>query len=228
MKIKNLTQRITGSLALLTALMILTPNAGLAGAFTSGNLVVFRAGDGSAALSSASTAAFVDEYTTSGTLVQSIALPTTAAGGNQAMTCAGTSTSEGFITRSTDGGYISCCGYNAAPGVAAIAGTASATYNRVVGRVGLNGNIDTTTALSDAYSTGNPRSAVSTYGSSFWLTGSTGGSRYATLGATTSVQLNSAAPTNLRVGNIFNGQFYVSAASGTFLGVGTVSRPSRP
>jgi hypothetical protein len=222
MKIKTLTQTILGSLALLSALLILTPTAGHASALTPGNLVVFRVGDGSAALTSASTAAFLVEYTPSGTLVQSIALPTTAVGGNQALTCNGTATSEGFIARSANGAYMTCCGYNAVPGVAAINGTASTLYSRGVGRVGLDGTIDTTTALSDAYSAANVRSAVSSDGSSFWLTGSAGGSRYATLGATASTVLNTANPVNLRVANIFNNQLYISTASSGVLGIATV------
>src|SRR5207249_1538037 len=47
------------------------------------------------------------------------------------------------------------------------------------------------------------------------------GVRYTTLGATSATQVNSTT-TNVRVVNIFNGQLYMSAASGTFLGVGTV------
>ena len=127
MKMKHLTQIITGSLALLSALIILTPNVGLAGAFTAGNLVVYRAGTGAAALNNSSTVAFLDEYTTSGTLVQSVALPTAASGGNRAMTCTGNATSEGQITLSPGGGYIACGGYDAAPGIAGINTSASST-----------------------------------------------------------------------------------------------------
>src|ERR1035438_10543047 len=98
MKMKNLTQSITRSLAVLTVLISLTPNAGHAGAFTGGNLVVYRIGDGSTTLTSVATAAFLDEYTTSGTYVQTINLPTTvASSGNRAMTASGSATSEGMI-----------------------------------------------------------------------------------------------------------------------------------
>jgi hypothetical protein len=40
--------------------------------FTAGNIVVYRVGDGTAALGSTATAVFLDEYTPSGTLVQSV------------------------------------------------------------------------------------------------------------------------------------------------------------
>ena len=54
--------------------------------FTFGNIVVVRVGDGAAALTNASTATFLDEYTPAGALVQSIALPTAASGSNQPFT----------------------------------------------------------------------------------------------------------------------------------------------
>ena len=46
-----------------------------AAAFTPGNVVVYRVGDGSGSLVNTGNAVFLDEYTTSGTLVQSIAMP---------------------------------------------------------------------------------------------------------------------------------------------------------
>ena len=61
----------------------------LAGPFTAGNLAVVRVGDGSAALSSVATATFIDEITTGGTLVQSIALPPS---GGSPLTLSGSAT----------------------------------------------------------------------------------------------------------------------------------------
>lgn len=199
--------------------------------FTPGNLVVVRVGDGSASLSSASTPAFLLEYTLSGTLVQTIPLPTSASGNNRALTLSGTATSEGFLTLSVDGRYLTMMGYDAPPGVSSIASTASSTYNRVVARIDMNGNIDTTTAFADAYSGSNPRSAVTTDGISIWMAGnagsglgSTAATRYTTYGSSTSVQLHSTA-SNMRVVNIYNGQLYVSSstsAGGGLYGVATV------
>jgi len=47
----------------------LLPQLAAAAAFTPGNLVVYQVGDGSAVLSSAGTAIFVNEYTPAGSLV---------------------------------------------------------------------------------------------------------------------------------------------------------------
>lgn len=191
---------------------------------TPGNLLVSRVGDGLAPLSGAAQARFLDEYTPAGAFVQTIALPVAAGGGNRAFTDSGTATSNGFISQSVDGRYIVAAGYDAIPGTAAVTGTTSAAVNRVIARIGLDEVVDTSTALTDAYSGNNFRSVATVDGSSFW-TGGTGtgpGARYvASLGAVTSTQLSTTV-TNLRVVNIQNGQLYTSSMSGAFLGVATV------
>ncbi len=209
--------------------LILAFHGGLLGlpsarAFTPGNLVIYRAGTGSGALSGISTAVFLDEYSTSGTLVQTVALPTAISGANQPLTCAGSATSEGMLTRSADGRYLLLTGYAAVPGTLAITSTASATSPRVVGRVDAANATDTSTSLTDFATASNPRSACSTNGADLWITGGAGGVRYTTLGSTTSLQLATTL-TNLRAGRIIGGQLYASAASGAFrlatVGTGT-------
>ena len=64
-----------------------------------------------------------------------IAMPTADAGSQYALTMSGTATSEGTLALSTDRRYVTLAGFNAAPGVASIANTASMTVNRVVGRI---------------------------------------------------------------------------------------------
>lgn len=186
--------------------------------FTQGNLVIYRVGDGTAALSSAGTAVFVDEYTTGGTLVQSIALPTAVVGSNRRLVSSGTATSEGMLTRSSDGQYLVLTGYDADVGTASIASTAAATTNRVVGRIDSSGTIDTTTALSAPFNADNIRGAASTNGTDIWVTGvgssGTGGVWYTTFGSTTATQISTTV-TNLRGVNLADGQLYVSSASGS-------------
>src|SRR4051812_5637553 len=169
--------------------------------FTPGNLVIYRIGNGGAALSNAAAAVFLDEYTTAGVLVQSIPMPTTVNGANRRLTGSGTATTEGLLTLSTDGQYLMLTGYGAAVARAGVADTTSATVNRVVGRVDATASINTTTALTDAYSGngmstgGNPRGVVSIDGMNFWTSGNgattaSSGSRFTTLGSTTSLQLS--------------------------------------
>ncbi len=192
------------------------------GALIPGNLVAVRVGDGSAALGSAATATFLDQYTVAGSSAGSLALPTSASGASFALTLAGSATSEGFLALSTDKQYLTMIGYTASPGTASVAGTTSAATPRVVGRIDLTGAIDSTTALSDAFNASNPRSAVSTNGTDLWVSGN-GGTRYTTLGSTTSTLLHTT-PTNIRVANIYGRQLYISGATttGPLLGVGTV------
>jgi MYXO-CTERM domain-containing protein len=198
-------------------------------AFTMGNLVVVQVGNGSAALTGDATAAFLNEFSVSGgSAIQTIALPTAVSGLNQPLTLSGTATSEGFLTLSANGQFLTMSGYGVAPGFTTPQTSTPTLASRVVGLIALNANINTTTALGDAYNGSNIRSSTSTDGISLWTAGNggsgqgaTAGVRSSTLGGTTSVQQNSTTSNN-RVVNIFNGQLYVSASSGTVLGVATV------
>jgi hypothetical protein len=205
---------------------ILFQAAALGAPIAPGNLVVVRIGDGTTTLGNAALPVVLEEHSSiSGALVQPIALPTTATvAGNRALTLAGLATSEGFLTLSSDNRYLTMIGYNQTVSFGgAVAPSTSVLVNRVVGRIDMFGNIDTTTALTDAYSTSTPRSATSVDGNSFWLggTGTNPGVRYCTLGATTSTQLSTPF-TNIRVVNIFNNQLYMSSAASTIQGVATV------
>ena len=200
--------------------------AGPQASFTAGNLVIYRVGDGSASLSGIATAVFLDEYTTSGVLVQSIPMPTTISGSNRRLVASGLATSEGYLTLSTDTNYLVLTGYDADVGTASIAGTTSAAVNRVVGRVDVSGVVDTSTALTDAFSGSNIRSVASTNGSDLWVSGTASsaanaGSRYTTYGSTTSTQLSSTV-TNLRNSYIYAGQLYISTSSGSAVRIGAV------
>ena len=189
--------------------------------FTAGNIVVVRVGDGSGNLASASTAVFLDEYTTGGTFVQSIAIPTSASGSNAPLTLSGSATSEGSIVGSVDKRYLTIAGYGAAPLTPSIASTASATVNRVVARIDATASMDITTKLSDASSGNNIRGAATNDGTAFWVAGADGGVRYAALGATSSTQL-SITDTNIRVMNIFNSQLYASSGQASYVGINSV------
>jgi Domain of unknown function (DUF4347)/Calx-beta domain/FG-GAP-like repeat len=194
--------------------------------FTAGDLVVYRVGNGTGNLANAGSPVFLDEYTPTGTLVQSIALPTTISGTNKPLTATGTNNSEGLITLSADGKYLLLTGYASNLGVGFPSNSTSATVNRTVGRVDNSGNVDTSTALTDFSSQSNPVSAISTNGTDIWVAGagissSSGGVRYTTLGSTTSTQISTTA-TNIRQINIFDGQLYASTSQGTTFRLGTV------
>lgn len=229
-----MTHPVLAGLRHLSATALLAAIAFAQAPLTIGNIVVVRVGDGSAPLSSAATPTFLDEYTPTGTFVQTIAMPTVASGLNQPFTNAGSSTSEGFLNVSDNGQYLLLAGYSATPGTLAVPTTPATTTPRVIARVELTGIVDTTTALTDAYNgtpaappvtsfNGNPRGAASTNGIDIWTSGNgtsgTNGVRYVTFGGTTSVGLNLGAPFNTRVVSTYNGNLYTSSASGTSLGV---------
>jgi len=189
--------------------------------FTPGNLVVYRVGDGTTALVNTGNAVFLDEYTPAVALVQSVPLPTTSSGANKRLVASGTATSEGLLTLSPNGQYLALTGYDSPlPGAASLSGSA---VPRVVGLVDGNASVNTSTAPSDFATGNNPRSAVTTDGSSVWMTGGAGGVRYATAGTIgTSTQVSGGTLVNFRQVNIFANQLYASDQSGTTNRLSTV------
>jgi len=220
---KNLTFSPGRGLALLAgALGLFTPAHPAAAqgtvhfnGFQAGSLVVSLEGSGASPLG-ADTPSLItlQQYTTSGSFVSSLALPTAAAGagaGNHGIVTSGTSKSEGALNRSADGRYLTYFGYD---GDQFKDTNSKNTSSRVVARIGAAGDINTTTELTDgSFGTDNPRSAVSADGSQFYLggngTASNAGVRYATLGAPTSTQIEGAQK-NIRDVEIYNGQLYAS------------------
>ena len=194
------------------AVSIVTVPAAQAAGFSDGNVVVVRVGDGAAALSSAAAPVFLDEYTPAGALVQSIAMPTSVSGDQRRLLMAGSATSEGALALSADASYLTLAGYDAAPATATVATTTVAAVNRVVGRVGGDGAVDTSTAITDGFSGANVRGAATDDGTRFWVTGANGIRHSAALGGTTTTSL---AATNSRVPAIAGGQLYFSTGSGT-------------
>lgn len=216
-------------LFVLSANLICQETTANAAAFTAGNIVVCRVGTGAAALTSAATAVFLDEYTIAGTPVQSIALPTAVVGLQRRLTASGTATSECYVNRSIDGQFLIVTGYDADPGTSTIAGTTTAAFNRIIGRVDANGIVDTSTAITDAFNANNIRSATSTNGINLWAVGGNSGVRFTTFGTQGTTTDISTTFTNLRVINVFGGtssvaglpQLYASSASGA-LRLGTI------
>ncbi|GAB3722155.1 hypothetical protein GCM10027594_02800 [Hymenobacter agri] len=197
--------------------VLLRPAAAVAAPFTPGNIVVARVGDGSAALSSNSTAVFLDEYTPAGVLVQSVAMPTAVSGNNRAFSVSGTSTAELALARTANGRALVLAGYGAVPGVTGIATSAATDYARVIGLIGADGSINTATSLGSAFSGGSPRSAASADGTGFYATGTgtPAGVQYVPVNGFTPTQLTTASVTS-RVLNIAGGNLYLSTTTSTY------------
>ncbi|MBX3432073.1 MAG: hypothetical protein KF847_01870 [Pirellulales bacterium] len=193
-------------------------------AFSPGNLAIYRVGDGVGTLANTGGKVFIDEYTTGGTLVQSIELPSEA-GLN--LVASGTATSEGFLNLSADGSKLVLTGYNSTvPAASSLPGSTSATVNRVVGVIDAAGSASLY-GFNDYVSAGSPRSAALN-GSNVYLTGANGGVKYADLSTLTAGSTDntttaiSTTVTNLRALEIFGGQLYVSTGSGSTTRIGAV------
>lgn len=204
-------------LAIIFAMSISSP--ALSGSFTQGNLVVYRVGDGSTTYDLSKTGAapiFLDEYTfdvdSTLILVQSIALPTVVDGTNKRCVAVPSSVNMGYMKRSYNNRYIVVGGYDQVLGTSPW-GAAASSVNRVVAFVDYNGGVNTTTALTDAYSKKDIRSVYSDDGVNVWLAGdndataNNGHLRYTTKGSTTSIKINTLTS---RVLNGYNNQLYVS------------------
>jgi hypothetical protein len=201
-------------LAALVAAIVLVLAAQASAALSPGDVVVYRVGTGSGALSSAAFPVFLNEYEPNGTLVESVALPTSTSGSNKPLLASGSGSSEGLLTLSANGEYLIESGYDAALGTAKISETTDTSVPRTVGRVSASGEVDTSTALTDVGNANNPRGATSSDGKTLYWSGAgkstSGGVHVATLGASTSTLL-SAGDTNARAVTIFDGQLYTSS-----------------
>ena len=192
---------------------------------TPNNLVVERIGNGTTALSSAAAEVHVLEYSPSGSLVQTLSSQFTSA---SLLTDSGTATSNGYLN--SYNGYLAVSGMNSAVGTASVAGTNA----KAVNILGTTGNVESRTLFPTGGPTGTPvspfsgnnfRSVIATSATTFYASGTssgspnTGGPWY--FNGTNFTQLSTTI-TNIRNSEIYNNQYYVSSASGAFLGVSSV------
>ncbi len=177
--------------------------------FDPGNLAVLQVGNGSATLTSAGTALFVDQYTTGGTFVNDVAVPSSGTG---QLVSSGSASSEGDLTLSANGQYLVLAGYNVAAGTAGVAGATSATVPRGIASIDAAGNYSLAATTASFYSGNNIRGGTSDGHGNFWGAGpaATGGTVY--LGTGTPAQISSV---NSIVVKDIGGNLYYSTGKGT-------------
>ena len=90
-------KKILGLVGVLMVLALGT-NA-FAAAFTAGNIVIYRVGDGTQPLTNIGNSVFLDEYTQAGTWVQAIMMPTNWYGANAPLITDGWGFAQGLMTR---------------------------------------------------------------------------------------------------------------------------------
>jgi hypothetical protein len=245
--------KAAAALALLFATAAIPGAAGAADIFLPGNLVVSVEGNGS------NTGVYTDNQaapltlysfshtgTTSATLTGSLMLPQTASGPNHAISGEYGSSSEGGLQLTSDGRHLLIAGYgvnadtfNANPSAFgpqdlskpnALAQSSSSFVPRVVAVIGVDGSVDTTTALTNVFNGNNARSVASVDGTSFYVSGQglgndqTGGVFYALKGSSTAVAITGDDTATVKDGprnitqdtrdiQIVNGQLVVSVDS---------------
>jgi hypothetical protein len=209
--------------AALAALLALNSASALAAPFTLGNLVVERVGSGAAALTSAGTPIFFDEFTTGGSSVQSIAIPTS---GTSALVESGTASSDGGMNLSLDGKSLAFPGYATNSGVSGVTSATALAVPRGIGKLDFNGNYTLAATSTTAFSGNNIRGAATDGNNNFWATGTygsgntTGGLQYFGTASAAAQVFDGATTANLRSIGIYNGSLWYSTASSTALSYG--------
>ena len=197
-------------LSLCSFATLLAVQTGVSAPIAAGDLVIYRVGDGTAALGTTATAVFMDEYTTLGTFVQSIALPTTGAAD---LTAVGNSTTEGVISRSQDGSSLVFTGYRKAAGGTSPASDTYLVTPRVIGTLTAAGVADTSTTIindNGVTSANTIRSATSvggTAGSALWVSTSSrvsyDGSGLGSSAGTTQIDARNSRQVNMSGNSLF-------------------------
>lgn len=202
--------------------------SGVYAQLTPGNIVVVRVGDGTNSINNSAHVTSILEYTNAGVATgNTITFPSGSTGIR--LTQSGTTISEGEITVSQNGNYLTVAGYDAQQGLAMV-NTSATNPNGVIGLIDIN-NIGTpnlsyqflrnsTVATSAGYYQGAFRSAVSNAGSEFWGSGTQGsgtggGVRYQNSTIPSGGTQVSTTITTTRVIQIVAGDLFVSANSGT-------------
>lgn len=202
--------------------------------FSLGNLAVLRAGDGAQTLANTGNSIFIDQFTTLGAYVNSVAIPDS---GATALIMSGTSSAEGALARSADGLSLTLGGYNTArPFATSLPASTAAAVARGAGSVNVAGtfSLAATTGIQfggTSTTGGGLRGVVSDGANNYWGVGTanaaSGRSVYYFGNNVAANQVQ--AGVNGRVANIFNGNLYTSTATliSVFSGTPTTG-PSTP
>jgi hypothetical protein len=180
--------------------------------FTPGNLAILRIGNGTEVLTNSGNTIFVDQYTPSGGLVNSTAVPDTGTG---ALLVSGVSSSEGGLTRSLDRSLVVFAGYNTNRGsvTGSLASQSAAAVPRAVASIDGFAAYHLAQSSTTLYSGNNIRSATADGTNHFWTAGNPGGTYFLSPPqAPVDLQLATA---NTRAVKIINGTLYFSTQAGT-------------
>src|SRR3954470_22409054 len=184
--------------------------------FSQGNLAVLRWGNGSSgSLASTGAPIFVDQFTTSGSLVNTVIVPSS---GANALESTGNATAEGALSLSADRQYLTFGAYNRAVGTGSGSPAATA-LPRVIGMVDYAGNFSEPALSSDAsLNAMSFRTALADGQGNYWGMGNGWGTFY--FGNNSSAGTVQSTYSVNRVMNSFNGSIYFSYGSSSQQGPG--------
>ena len=185
--------------------------------FTAGNLVVLQAGDGSAALTNQGSAIVLKEFTPAGTPAFSLAIPTSSATG---LVVSGTATSEGMLSRSSNGQQLVFGGY-ANTFTASVATASGTNVPRGIMTVDAAGTYSRVATSTTFYSANNIRGAATDGLGNFWASGGNQGTDY--FGNTAAPVTTQSFVTNTRGISIAAGDIAFSTGSGALPGIYVVN-----
>ncbi|MFN4084151.1 MAG: T9SS type A sorting domain-containing protein [Bacteroidia bacterium] len=179
--------------------------------FSPNNVVVLRVGDSVATLANTGNPLVLQQYTTSGALVNMTYLPRT---GTNAVCLSGTATSEGALTLSNDRTSLNLIAYRVTPPhSASLTSTASSTINRAFVMVNASGVTSIPSVTASSFSANNPRAAFAN-GTNYYAVGANTGVVMGTNSTNLDTVISSTV-TNLRNIDVFAGQLFYSTGSGT-------------
>jgi hypothetical protein len=183
--------------------------------FLPGNLALVRLGDGTQTLGNTGNTVFIDQYTPLGGLVNSLQIPDS---GASALIMSGNATSEGALSLSGDGRFLTIAGYNTTrPFSSSLANSTSATVPRGVGLVSANGSYSLAATTTTQFSANNIRGGATDALNNFWGAGANSGTYYFGNNAPGATVQNTVA--NTRVIADINGNLFFSTSSGSSHGV---------
>ncbi|MBK9147791.1 MAG: T9SS type A sorting domain-containing protein [Flavobacteriales bacterium] len=184
--------------------------------FTSGNIVVLQAGNGTGSLTNTGNPVVLREFTGAGTNTINIEVPS---GATDPLVVSGTATTEGILSRSADKAKLVFAGYaQTLPGAGNLTSSTSASVNRAIGSMDNAANYVRESTSTSFFSGGSIRGAAS-QGTDFWSAGANTGIAYFAPGTPAIV---STTLTNNRAMEVHNGQLYFSTGSGASRGVWAV------
>jgi hypothetical protein len=203
----------------LSSAILLSLTFAASGQFVPGDLAVLRVGDGSQTLANTGNTVFIDEYNTLGTLESKLQLPDS---GTSALIISGSATSEGALSRSPDGHYLTVAGYNTPrPYSSSLASSASSSVARGIGTIDANRSFSLAATTTSQYSANNLRGAATDGANNFWGAGANSGTYY--FGSTMAGATVQSTTANTRVIQDIGGNLYLSTGSGTQRGIWKIS-----